>query len=92
MSTHEEEPDHGERIDGLERWRTDLERRFAEAFPGGDHVGHCRYHDIMIEQVEERRRLRQAIQEKTISGLVWAAIVGIGYSVWEYTKAHLWRS
>lgn len=72
----------GERLDSLERWREDVDRRFAEAFPGGDHVGHCRYHALMIEQLEERRRLRRAIVEKTISGLVWSFIVGAAIAVW----------
>ena len=52
------------------------------AFPHGDFEGHRRYHETMIEMLIERRRLRQAIQEKTISGLIWAALVGVGIAVW----------
>lgn len=86
-----------ERLDDLERfrdvdfksWREDVDRRFAEAFPGGDHVGHCRYHRLMIEHTEEVRRLRQAILEKTISGLIWAGIVIGGAAVWFYLKAQI---
>lgn len=73
-----------ERIEVLERWRADMERRFAEAFPGGDHVGHCRYHLLMIEDIEARKRLRQAVMQKTISGLVWSVIIGIGIACWHY--------
>lgn len=51
------------------------------AFPGKDFEGHRRYHETMIEMLAERRRLRQAVQEKTISGLVWAGIVGVGVAV-----------
>lgn len=75
-----------ERLDSLERWRLDMEKRFADAFPGGDHIGHCRYHTLMIENLEERRKLRMAVQEKTISGLVWAALVALGIAVWQYLK------
>lgn len=71
-----------ERLDSLERWRDDMEQRFAEAFPGGDHVGHCRYHTLMIEDIEERRRLRQAVIEKTVSGLIWGALVAVGATLW----------
>lgn len=78
-----------ERLDSLERWRADMERRFAEAFPGGDHVGHCRYHTLMIEDIDAKKRLRQAIVEKTISGLVWAAIVGIAVVLWYGGIAYL---
>jgi len=84
--------DHDERISAIERWRVDLEKRFADAFPGADHVGHCRYHDLMIEQIEERRKLRRAVQEKTISGLVWALIVGLALAVWHYVVDSMKRS
>jgi len=80
-----------ERLDSLERsgeehkrWKADMERRFAEAFPGGDHVGHCRYHDLMIEDIAAKKRLRQAVMEKTIAGLVWALIVGAAIAGWHY--------
>lgn len=49
------------------------------AFPGRDTEGHRRYHEVQIEMLHEKRRLRQAIQEKTISGLVWCAIVFLGF-------------
>lgn len=84
-----------ERLDDLERfrdiefknWKTDMERRFAEAFPGGDHVGHCRYHQLMIDDIEAKKKLRQAIAEKTISGLVWSAIVFLVVAALNYLKA-----
>lgn len=65
--------------------QADLARRFAEAFPGGDHVGHCRYHVLMIEEIEERKKLRMALTEKTASAVIIAAIffvlAAIGYYV-----------
>lgn len=63
----------------------------ASAFPNGDTEGHRRYHQTMIEILEERRRLRVAIQEKTISGLVWALMVFIGLAAWHYIKTNLER-
>ncbi len=56
----------------------------ATAFPGGDIEGHRRYHQVMIERNLEIRRLRVAIQEKTISGLIWAFIVFLGLCVFSY--------
>jgi hypothetical protein len=50
-------------------------KSLRQAFPGGDVDGHRRAHETMIELLEERRKLRIAIQEKTISGLLWAGIV-----------------
>jgi len=54
----------------------------SKAFPAGDIEGHKRYHQTMIDMLDERRKLRMAIQEKTISGLIWAGIVGISLAVW----------
>ena len=52
------------------------------AFPNGDVEGHARYHKLMIEGIEEKRKLRVAIQEKTISGLIWAGLVAAGTAVY----------
>lgn len=81
-----------ERVENLERWRVDMEKRFADAFPGGDHVGHCRYHALMIEEIEERRKLRRAVQEKTLSALLWSIIVGVAIAVWHYAVDFIRRT
>lgn len=60
--------------------------RLKAAFPSGDIEGHCRYHEIQIEKLQEMRRLRVAIQEKTISGLIWAAILAGGTAAWHGIK------
>lgn len=76
-------------LDAVNRRVDDLERRFTEAFPAGDHIGHCRYHALMIEDIDSRKRLRQAIMEKTISGIVWAGVVVVGVSLWAWIKAQV---
>lgn len=76
-----------ERLDSLERWRDDMEQRFADAFPGGDHVGHCRYHQLMIDDIDSRKKLRQAVLEKSVAGLVWGALVFLGLACWSYFKS-----
>lgn len=58
-----------------------LEAHINKAFAGGDADGHRRAHEAMINLIEEKRRLRVAIQEKTISGLLWAILVFVGVSV-----------
>lgn len=50
-------------------------KKLTMAFPGGDIEGHRRYHEAQIEKIAEIRRLRIAIQEKTISALVWAGVL-----------------
>lgn len=84
-----EETRTDERLDSLERWREDIDKRFSEAFPGGDHAGHCRYHMLMIEDIDARKRLRQAVMEKTIAGLVWGSLAAIAIGMWQYVKTLL---
>jgi hypothetical protein len=72
-------------LEDMERRHTTSETAIADltrAFPSADFDGHKRYHETMILKLEETRRLRVAIQEKTISGLVWAGIVGLALMVW----------
>lgn len=59
-----------------------LSETVTKAFPAGDIDGHRRYHEVMIEEIESRKRLTQAILEKTISGLLWSLVVGIGIAIW----------
>lgn len=71
----------------LDEIKTDLGKlsekvdNVLKAFPDSDIEGHRRYHELIIEDMAERRRLRQAIKEKTISGLLWAVLVWLGYAV-----------
>ena len=61
--------------------------KLFKAFPGDDVEGHRRAHEAQIEMVEEKRKLRIAIQEKTISGLIWAALVALGTALYhEFVK------
>ncbi len=53
------------------------------AFPANDPEGHRRFHETQILMLEEKRQLKKAIQEKTISGLVWAGIVGTASAIWQ---------
>lgn len=81
------EEGHGihQRVETLERKVDGL----VLAFPGGDVEGHRRYHEMLIEGLEEKRKLRRAIQEKTISGLLWSVIVFMGVALWTYVKTHI---
>lgn len=75
-----------ERLDSLERWKEGFEERFNSAFPQADEAGHCRYHLLMIETIEEKKKLRKAIVEKTLGGLVWSLIIFLGIAVAAYVK------
>lgn len=54
----------------------------AKAYPAGDADGHRRYHEMMIEDLEAKKKLTQAIKEKTISGLIWAGIIALSMAAW----------
>lgn len=58
-----------------------LQKHIDTAFAGGDPDGHRRAHETMINMMEERRRMYASIREKTISGLLWGALVWMGYAV-----------
>lgn len=73
-----------ERLDSLERFRMEMEEKWKAAFPNGDHIGHCGYHELMIEEIRDRKKLIAAVKEKTVAGLVWAAIVGVAIAAWHY--------
>ena len=66
-----------------------LANLITTAFPAGDAEGHRRYHDLMIRRNEEIRRLRIAVQEKTISGLIWAFLVFLGLCIYTFIGTKL---
>ena len=43
---------------------------------------------LAIAKQEQSIRLRQAIIEKSLAGLVWSAIVGLGYVFLDFLKSH----
>jgi hypothetical protein len=43
---------------------------------------------LAIKKEAQSISLRQAIIEKTLGGLVWAGLVGLGYIILDYMKAH----
>lgn len=47
---------------------------------------------LAIKREAQSIALRQAIIEKSLAGLVWSAIVGFGVILFEYLKAHGWKS
>jgi len=73
-----------DRIEALERRAVDLERRFTEAFPAGDHLSHRQYHEMMMEESRDRKKLIAAVKEKTIAGLVWGMMLATGAACWTY--------
>jgi hypothetical protein len=48
----------------------------------------ARWVRLAIHKQEQSIKLRQAIIEKTLGGLVWAALAGLGYLLFDFAKNH----
>jgi len=59
---------------------------FINAFPEGDFEGHRRYHEEMIQQMEDRRKLRQEIIYHLAKSSTWAALVGLAVVLYNRFK------
>lgn len=64
-------------------------KKLNSAFPASDLDGHRRAHELMIESMQDRRRLTQAIKEKTIVALLWSVILFLGLATWNYINDHV---
>lgn len=80
-----------ERIERLEKLTDEMGRKINEtrdrligAFPAGDLEGHRHYHEMMMEAGRDRKKLITAVKEKTVAGLVWALMLGVGIACWKY--------
>lgn len=87
-------------IDYLNNRQTALEDRIPpliEAAVKGYLAGHAltederRYVKEALKAQAQRAEMRQAIIEKSLGGLVWALIIGLGAAVWQYIKNEVRR-
>ncbi len=78
-------PNLGERVEILE----DKVEKIESAFPGNDLAGHCRYHQAVIEELQSRKKLREAVMEQVVKGSVWAGLVFLGTVLITYFKEHV---
>jgi hypothetical protein len=55
-----------------------------------EHTRHHEYIGVVIareaRREERREALRRAVIEKTLTGLIWAALVVTGTALWQYIK------
>ncbi len=69
-------------MDTRHKTADDAITKLNSAIANSDYEGHRRFHEAMIERNRELRSLRIAVQEKTISGLIWSAMVLVALAVW----------
>lgn len=75
-------------MDDQHKEAKDSINKLTAAFVGGDVEGHRRFHEMMIERNKELKSLRIAIQEKTISALLWSAIMFVAMAVFQSAKSY----
>jgi len=63
--------------------------KIVAAFPDADFSEHNRFHEIIAKQAMQDEELKQSVKGKLLSGGIWALVVLIGYSLWEYIKSHV---
>jgi hypothetical protein len=59
-----------------------IQKSLKEMAPHGDIDGHRKYHEALIEAQKRRVKIYDAIIEKTLTALLWAAIVAVCVAVW----------
>jgi len=70
--------------------RAELVDDIAEAIKAASILSdeEVRWVKLAIERQEQSIKLRQAIIEKTLGGLVWAALAGLAYLIFDFAKNH----
>jgi len=70
--------------------RTQLIADIAEAFKASSNLSddEVRWVKLAIHRQEQSIKLRQAIIEKTLGGLVWTALVALAYIFVDFLKNH----
>lgn len=62
-------------------------KRLDDAFPGKDARAHREAHEAWMGREARRAKLSQAIIEKSLIGLFWMVLLGLGTAVWQWVKA-----
>lgn len=68
-----------------------LRGELAETTPGVLTEEERQWVRLAIQREGQSIRLREAIIEKTLGGLIWAAIVGLGLLIYDGLKNHGWK-
>lgn len=49
-----------------------------QAFPDGNVEGHRMYHEAIMQEIADRKRIRQAVLEHLLKTSTWLVILGLG--------------
>lgn len=86
----------GERLNRLEEGREEMRDTVREAIADSMptpllNEEEAQWVKLAIQREAQSIRLRQAVIEKTLAGLVWSVIVGGALVLADYFKAHGWK-
>jgi len=85
-----EQPYHGpERRANFDReiFVADIVKAIKDSQPAALDEEELRWVRLAIQAEAQRIRVRQAIIEKTLTGLVWMALIAVGYVLLDYFQA-----
>ena len=68
-------------------WKSDVDLKLDRLIRFAD--THEPMMKVIIERELSRKKLRDAVIEKTLAGLVWAGIVFLAMAVWHWLKTNL---
>lgn len=57
-----------------------------KGFPSGDTDGHRRFHEEVIQQMADRRRIRQELLSHLLKASTWAALTSVVYALWKHFR------
>lgn len=77
------------KLDEIVKKLDEVIQHFAEVKDA--HAAEHEWVKLAIQKEAQTIALRRAIIEKTLGGLVWAAIVGFGIIILSYFENHGWR-
>lgn len=81
-----------ERLKRLEaRWKSDVDSKL-DALIRAEEENRKKYSaflDILIQRETDRAALRKSVIEKTLSGLIWMAVVGLVSLAWSGARSEI---
>jgi hypothetical protein len=83
-----------ERLEEIEKRHKTIDEhivRLHTAFPDNDVEGHRRYHEAINKKLASDEAFRRAIIEKSLTGLVWAALIFLATSAYHEAQNLLLR-
>lgn len=60
--------------------------RLEAGFVGGDPEGHRRYHELVIEQMEDKKKIRRELMAHLIKSSSWVALSGVVWFLFSRSK------